>query len=282
MDQQSRKGLVTLQGRGGEMPALGFGTWALTGKACRCAIKEALHIGYRHIDTAEIYGNEEEIGEGIQHARIDRDSVFLVTKVWHTKLDAKSVKKTLHASLSRLQTDYVDLMLIHWPNKNVPLAETLGAMAELQKAGKVRHIGVSNFTVALLEAAQQCSPTPIFCNQVEYHPYLSQEPVISYCQANNILLVAYCPLARGRVFQDPVLREIGNKHGKTGGQVALRWLLQQEGVGAMPRSGSSSHIQDNFNILDFQLTEEEMKHIFQLQEGARIVDSGIPTPSWDT
>jgi diketogulonate reductase-like aldo/keto reductase len=165
----------------------------------------------------------------------------------------------------------------------VPLADTLGAMAEAREAGRVRHIGVSNFTVALLEGTARLSPAPIFCNQVEYHPYLSQEPVLEKCRELDVPVVAYCPLARGRTLQDPVLREIGDRHGKTAGQVALRWLIQQEGVGAIPRSGSAEHQRENMDIFDFELAEAEMRRVFELARGHRIVGSaGGSSPDWDT
>ncbi len=271
-----------LRGPDGTMPALGFGTWALRDDAGRRAVLCALETGYRHVDTAEMYGNEKPVGDALRRSDVPREDVFLVTKVSQDHLDASGVRHALRGSLDRLQTDYVDLLLIHWPSTTgVPLAETLGTMAELRAEGRVRHVGVSNFTVALLEEAQRVSPVPIFCNQVEYHPYLSQQPVLECCRAGGILLVAYCPLARGRVFQDTVLQEIGQGHGKTAGQVTLRWLLQQPGVGAIPRSGSAEHIHENFDVFDFELSEEEMQRIFELHHGERYI-GGSAAPEWDT
>lgn len=264
------------------MPALGFGTWALNGDECKRAVREALDVGYRHIDTAEMYGNEEEVGYAIQRSAVTRDQVFLATKVWHDHLDTSGVSRALEGSLRRLRTDYVDLFLIHWPNPGVPLEETLAGMSGLKAAGKAKHIGVSNFTVAQLREAQQCSGGPVFCNQVEYHPYLCQDSLLAYCRSNNILLVAYCPLARGRVFSGSLLQQIGQGYGKTAGQVALRWLLQQDGVGLIPRSASSAHIRENFQVFDFELTDEEMGRISRLAKGERIVNSfGPQAQQWD-
>ncbi|MFW6189122.1 MAG: aldo/keto reductase [Planctomycetota bacterium] len=265
------------------MPALGFGTWALRGETCRRSVRAALDLGYRHVDTAEMYDNHREVGDGIRRAEVDREEVFLVTKLGRSNLRAPAVKRALEQGLGALQTEYVDLLLIHWPNAAVPLEETLGAMAEMREAGKVRHVGVSNFNVELLEAAVEAAPVPIFCNQVEYHPYLSQEPVLDCCREHDVLVIGYCPLARARVFDDPVLRRIGRNHDRSGGQVALRWLLQQTNVGAIPRSGDEGHIRHNFDIFDFELSDEEMETVFELARGERLVGSaGGADVDWDT
>ncbi|MFO7957539.1 MAG: aldo/keto reductase [Candidatus Brocadiia bacterium] len=274
--------IEVLHGAGGTMPALGFGTWALRGDTCRRAVGCALKVGYRHVDTAEMYGNEEAVGDALRESDVPREDIFLVTKVSQSHLSASGVRRALGGSLEKLQTDYVDLLLIHWPSTTgVPVSETLGTMAELREQGKVRHVGVSNFNVALMEEAQEVSPAPVFCNQVEYHPYLSQEPVLECCRSSDILLVSYCPIARGRVFDDPVLQEIGEAHGKSAGQVTLRWHLQQPGVAAIPRSGSPDHIRENFDVFDFELSDKEMGRIFDLQRGERYI-SGSAAPDWDT
>lgn len=276
-------GVDVLRTADGTMPALGFGTWDLRGDTCRMAVGCALETGYRHIDTAEMYDNEEAIGDALQESDVPREDVFLVTKVWHDHLDASGVRRALRGSLEKLQTDYVDLLLIHWPTSTgVPPAETLGAMGELRDEGSTRHVGVSNFTVALLEEAQGASPAPIFCNQVEYHPYLSQDPVLEWCRENDTLLIAYCPLARGRVFEDRVLQEIAEAHGKTPGQVTVRWHLQQRNAGAIPRSSSPDHIRENFDVFDFELSEREMYRIFDLQRGERYLGGMSVAPDWDT
>lgn len=268
-----------------EMPKLGLGTWDLRGDICIENVRAALDMGYRHIDTAAMYGNEEEVGEGIRRSSVDRDDVFLVTKVWYTNLDAEGIKDSAEQSLQRLETSYIDLLLMHWPHETVPLRESLGALMEVKEQGKSRHIGVSNFTVELMEKATQYSDPSILCNQVEYHPYLSQKPVLDCCTQNGAALVAYCPLARGRIFGDSTLQQIGEKYGKTEAQVALRWLVQQDGVAAIPRSSSQEHIRENAEIFDFRLSDEDMENIFALEEGGRVVTEDrvpIPTPDWDT
>jgi 2,5-diketo-D-gluconate reductase B len=269
-----------LNGRGDEMPALGFGTWQLTGRECVEGIEVALDTGYSHIDTAQAYENEEQVGEGIEKAGADREKIFLTTKVWMDNLGAADLKKSVEGSLGKLRTEYVDLLLIHWPSKSVTVGESLGAMADLKQDGKVRNIGVSNFTTPLLEEAQSACEEPIFCNQVEYHVYLSQKPLLEYCQDNGILLVAYSPLARAEVFSDQTLQTIGERHSKNAGQVALRWLLQQDDVGAIPKSGNPDHVRSNFEVFDFELTAEEMQQISELACDGRLIDPGF-APDWD-
>jgi len=260
------------------VPALGLGTFELTGCECRKAVADALSIGYRHIDTARMYGNEEEVGYGMQDAAINREDIFLTTKIWYTDLNADNVRRELKTSLRELQTDYVDLLLIHWPNPDIPLKETLEAMMDLQQQGKARHIGVSNFPTHLVQEALTIAP--VFCNQVEYHPYLGQQKLIDQARANDFLLTAYCPLAKGRVFRDDTLREIADKHNKIVGQVALRWLLQQEQVAAIPRSSSYDHIEQNMAVFDFELSDGDMATINQLDNQARLIDPAF-APAWD-
>ena len=270
----------TLNGQGGGMPALGFGTWKLSGQECIRSIQLALDAGYAHIDTAQGYHNEGEVGEGIREAATDRGDIFLTTKVWMDNLAAGDLKESTEQSLRKLGTDYVDLLLIHWPSDSVPMEESLGAMSELRDAGKIRHLGVSNFSTGLLDEAQRVCDSPIFCNQVEYHPYLAQEPLLDYCRQNDILMVAYSPLARGKVFDDEALQSIGEAHGKNPGQVVLRWLLQQEGVAAIPKSGNPEHIQSNRDVFDFELSDREMELIHRLACGDRLIDPDI-APEWD-
>lgn len=269
-----------LDGPGDTMPALGFGTWQLRGRECVEGIQVALDTGYTHIDTAQAYENEEQVGEGLDKSGVGREEIFLTTKVWMDNLAAGDLKNSVEGSLRKLRTEYVDLLLIHWPGQSVPVGESLGAMADLKEAGKVRNVGVSNFTTELLEEAQGVGEVPIFCNQVEYHVYLSQDPVLEWCRENGTLVVAYSPLARAKVFEDPDLPKIGERHGKNAGQVALRWLLQQKGVGAIPKSGNPDHIRSNFDIFDFELSEEEMAQISGLACGGRLIDPGF-APDWD-
>ncbi|MGQ9473483.1 MAG: aldo/keto reductase, partial [Candidatus Caldatribacteriaceae bacterium] len=212
---------------GAKVPVIGFGTWDIRGQEGKKAILNALSLGYRHIDTAEFYENEEQVGSALQDSGIPRNEIFLTTKVWYTHLRKEEVKRSCEASLRKLKTDYVDLYLIHWPTESVPLEETIQAMEELKMEGKIRFLGVSNFDVPLLEKACQIASLPILTNQVECHPYLAQKELLQYCQKQKIILTAYSPLARGRLLGDPVLQSIGTKYGKSPNQVALRWLIQQ-------------------------------------------------------
>ncbi len=264
--------------QGEKVPALGFGTWKLTGSECREAVRDALDIGYRHIDTAQVYDNETEVGEGWKAAGIHREEFFLTTKVWIDKLDATGVQTSTHESLRRLGTDYVDLLLIHWPADNVPLDETLEAMFSLRDGGKVRHVGVSNFTTALLKQATAIGP--IFCNQVEYHPFLNQQKVLGVARAHDMLLTAYSPLVRGSVGDNATLQDIGRSHGKTASQVTLRWLIQQPGVAAIPKAASPAHRRANLDIFDFSLSDDEMTQIRGLARGYRRTDPDM-APDWD-
>lgn len=263
--------------QGERVPALGFGTYKLTGAECREAVADALELGYRHLDTAAAYENEAEVGAALAASGVARESVFLTTKVWTDDLRAGDVERSTHESLRKLQTEYVDLLLIHWPSETVPLEETLGAMFALRDAGKVRHVGVSNFPLPLLR--QACTLGPIFCNQVEYHPFLGQHELLVEAEAHDLLLTAYRPLAKGRVSEAAVLREIAGAHGKTPAQVALRWLLQQPGVAAIPKAASHRHRAANIDLFDFTLSEEEMTRIGGLARNERLVNPGW-APDW--
>ena len=263
---------------GDDVPALGLGTWQISGPACRRAVRDALAVGYRHIDTAQAYGNEAEVGSGIADADIDRDEVFLTTKVWHRNLAHDAVLRTTDESLQKLGTDYVDLLLIHWPVDDVPLRETLDAMMELRDRGKARHIGVSNFTPSLLERA--IDHAPIACNQVEYHPYLGQGSLLKIARTHDLMLTAYSPLARGRVTSDPTLTAIADDHDKTAAQVALRWLVQQDRVSTIPKAASHDHRVANFDIFDFELSDDEMEKVNALERGQRVIDPGF-APDWE-
>src|SRR5919202_4388771 len=214
--------------KGEKVPSLGLGTWRLVGEACARAVERALGLGYRHVDTAQMYGNEAEVGQGIQNSGVDRENIFLVTKVWPSDFYHENVIRIAYESLRKLRTDYVDLLLMHWPNPSVPLEETLGAMTKLQQEGSVRHVGVSNFPPSMVEQAARHGA--VFCNQVEYHPYRAQDELLEQAREMDYLLTAYRPLGRGAIFNDETLKEIGEAHGKTPAQVALRWLIQQDHV----------------------------------------------------
>lgn len=269
-----------VKAKGVRIPALGLGTWALKGKDCVRAVQAGLDMGYRHIDTARMYENEAEVGRGLKASGIDRAEVFLVTKIWPTDLRAADVTRTIDESLRTLATDYVDLMLIHWPNPDVPLAETLETLAEAHAAGRIRHVGVSNFNVALMREAVEKVGAEILCNQMEYHPFLTQRRVLAYARAQDIMVTAYCPLARGRVYRDPTLAAIGTRHGKSAGQVALRWLIQQDMVAAIPRSSKEAHLRQNLDIFDFCLAEDEMAEIAAGASSVRDVAQPIEA-EWD-
>ncbi len=264
--------------QGVSVPALGLGTWDLRGENCTEAVLHALSLGYRHIDTAQGYDNEEFVGEGLQKAGISREEIFLVTKIKPDNFSREQVLVSTAESLGKLQTDYVDLLLLHWPNPDVPLGETLGAVLELREQGAVRHIGVSNFPSRLVGEAQEIAP--IFANQVEYHPYLGQEVLREQAKTQDYLLTAYSPIAQGKVTGDPVLEEIGEAHGKSPVQVTLRWLLQQDQVAAIPKSASEKNRVSNFEIFDFELSEGEMARIFALARAERMV-APEDGPDWD-
>lgn len=246
------------------LPAIGFGTWEITGDTCREAVRDALTIGYRHIDTARAYGNEAEVGRGIAESGVHRDDIFLASKLWKDMLTPQRVREETERSLLELNTDYLDLLMIHWPNPAVPVEDTLGAMNELATEGKIKHVGVSNFSVEELEDANMLAA--IFCDQVEYHPYIDRRELLATARDSNVLIVAYSPLAQGKVFQDRVLKEIGSRYGKDPGQIALRWLVQQKNVATLTRSTDSFHRKQSFDIFDFDLTPEEVAQIDNLLE----------------
>jgi 2,5-diketo-D-gluconate reductase B len=245
-----------------EVPSLGLGTYRLTGEKCVRAVGRALSMGYRHLDTAQMYGNEAEVGRGIEDAGVDRGEIFLTTKVWPSDFAHDRVIRKTRESLKKLRTEYVDLLLMHWPGDGVPLGETLEAMRELQEEGSVSHVGVSNFSPSLVEEAAEHAQ--IFCNQVQYHPYRSQDALLEQAQEMDYLLTAYTPLSRGGVQRDKTLREIGEAHDKTATQAALRWLLQQDKVCPIPKATSEEHLRENLDVFDFELSDEEMALTFSL------------------
>ncbi len=251
---------LTIQGTA--VPALGFGTWQLRGATCREGVEHALSLGYRHIDTAQAYENEEAVGAAMQDSDVDRDDIFLVSKVWTKNFAPEDTLRSTRESVRKLQVDTIDLMLMHWPSDEVPHAETLGALVQLQEEGLIRHIGVSNFSPEQVEEAKEHAQ--IFCNQVKYHPLHHQDALVQQAQAQDYLLTAYSPLAKGDVTSTQALQEIGNAHGKSATQVALRWLIQQEKVCAIPRSAKAAHRASNFDIFDFELDQAEMDRIAQL------------------
>jgi len=271
--------MQVIEANGFKLPIIGLGTWTLRGRECTRLVEQAIRIGYRHIDTAQMYDNERAVGEGVR-ASGKRNEVVVATKIQPTLLAPHDLERSVMESLVHLRLDVIDLLLIHWPNPRVPLAETLGAMAKMKREGLVRAIGVSNFTVALLDEAMRVSPEPLVCNQVEYHPYLDQDKVIAACRKHGMAMVAYSPIARGQARGDKVLERIGAAHEKSSAQVCLRWLIQQ-GVGVVPRTSKIQRLEENLAIFDFELTDGEMKEIAGLaRPGGRIVDWTY-SPKWD-
>ena len=269
-----------IEAHGARIPALGLGTWELTGHVCSRAVEQGLRLGYRHIDTAQIYANERDVGEGIRNSHIRRDQIFVTTKVWTTHFAPNDLLRSAKESLVKLRLSEIDLLLLHWPNSHVPLAETLGAMARARELGLTRHIGVSNFTVALLAEAVAVCPVPLVCNQVEYHPFLDQQKVLAACRSHGMAMVAYSPIARGNAKKSEVLTRIGTAHGKTAAQVCLRWLVQQN-VAAIPRSSRLERLAQNIDIFDFELSEAEMQDIFALGSPKGRLTTTATAPAWD-
>jgi 2,5-diketo-D-gluconate reductase B len=270
--------VVTSGGAG--IPAIGLGTWDLRGRTCARMVELALRLGYRHIDTAEMYDNEREVGEGLRASGVSRDDVFITTKVWPDHLAPADLERATKESLARLRLSNVDLLLIHWPNPRISLAETIAAMCRMKLVGFTRHIGVSNFTVPLIEAAARLATEPLVTNQIEWHPYLDQSKVVAACRRHAISVTAYSPIARGRAGNDPKLRGIGLRHCKTPGQVSLRFLVQ-EGAIVIPRTSKRERLEENMGIFDFELDPTEMDEIRGVAlKGTRVVDwSGAP--NWD-
>lgn len=269
-----------VEANGAKIPAIGLGTWELRGRTCARLVEQALKLGYRHIDTAQIYENEREVGEGLRASGVRRDEVFVTTKIWTTHFAPNDLERSTKESLVKLRLQEVDLLLLHWPNPQVPLTETLGALAHVKQLGMARNIGVSNFTVALIEEAIAACPEPLACDQVEYHPYLDQAKVKEACASHGMALVAYSPIARGRIKNDETLVRIGRAHSKTAAQICLRWLVQQD-VSAIPRTSRIERLSENIDIFDFALSDEEMDQISGMGSAkGRLTDFGF-APKWD-
>jgi 2,5-diketo-D-gluconate reductase B len=269
---------TTLTVQGVTIPKLGLGTSQITGSDCVEAVRDALEFGYDHVDTARAYGNEAQVGQGLHDSGRNRDEIFITTKLWYAELSAAGVHDQLERSLRDLRTEYVDLLLIHWPNRDVPLAQTLNAMVEAREAGRVRHLGVANFPSALLREALEHAP--LLCDQVEYHPLLGQPHVLEVARERDLMVTAYSPLAQGEALRDPVIREIAQVHGRSPAQVVLRWLLDQPNVGAIPKASSREHRRSNLEVFDFELTDEERGRIAGLERGRRTIDPSWG-PEWD-
>jgi len=274
-----------VEANGARIPAIGLGTLGLKDAACVDAVKAALDLGYRHIDTAERYGNEAEVGEGLHQglaaAGLKRDDVFVTTKVYHHKLVAADFERSLDESLKKLRLPSIDLLLIHWPTPKVPLGETIGVLCKAKREGKTKHIGVANFTATLLDEAVKLATEPMATNQIEVHPFLDQTKVIAACRKHGLSVTAYCPLARGKVPGNEVLERIGKAHGKSAAQVSLQYLLQQ-GMIVIPRTAKPDHLAANLAISDFKLSDAEMNEIGTLRRPDGRVVNPPHAPKWDS
>jgi len=269
-----------VEANGARIPALGLGTMTLKGDVCVTAVSTALKQGYVHLDTAERYGNETEVGEGLRASGLDRGQVFVTTKVYQDKLAPADFEKSFEESLQKLKLSSVDLLLIHWPNPNVPLADTMRALCKAKADGRARHIGIANFTLPLIEEAVKLATEPLVTNQIEVHPFLDQSKVIAVCRRHGLSVTAYCPLARGKVPGDPVLTRIGQAHHKSASQAALRYLVQL-GVIVIPRSSNAERLAQNMAIFDFKLSDAEMAEIGKLKRPDGRVVNPPHAPKWD-
>ena len=256
----TKAGIPAVEAKGARIPLLGLGTWELRGRVCTRVVEQALRLGYRHIDTAEMYDNEREVGEGLRGSGVKRDEVFITTKIWPTHFTPREFDRAVHECLARLRLSEVDLLLLHWPSTRLPLAETIGVLVKAKRDGLARHIGVSNFSVAQIEEAVQVSSEPLVCNQFECNPFLDQSALIAACHKLGMAVVAYSPIARGRVRDNEVLSRIGAAHKKSATQVCLRFLVQQHMV-VIPRTSKVERLSGNAAIFDFSLSETEMATI---------------------
>ncbi len=272
--------MQVIEARGARIPAVGLGTWELRGRDCVRLVDQAIRLGYRHFDTAQLYGNEREVGEGVRASGIRRDEVFVVTKVAPDNLAPRLLERSVKESIGQLRLGEIDLLLLHWPNKGIPLSETMAALCRMKAEGLARHIGVSNYTVALLSEANRLATEPLVCNQFECHPYLDQTKVIAATRGYGMAPVAYSPIARGGTRGDATLAGIGRSHGKSAAQVSLRYLVQQ-GIAVIPRTSKVERLAENIAIFDFALSDAEMSRIAALaRPGGRIVDWAW-SPQWD-
>ncbi len=274
--------MVEVKVQGVAIPAIGLGTWTLKGRDCSSLVEAALAAGYRHVDTAANYGNEGDVGAGLRAAGLPRDDIFVTTKVWWTNLGADDLRRSAENSLSQLRLDAVDLLLIHWPNPAIPLAETIAALNRVLAEGLARNIGVSNFPTGPLCQAVGLSEAPLICNQVERHPYLDQGKVHAACLANDMAMIAYSPLHRGGdLFREGAVVAAAKAHGRTPAQIVLRWNVQHRDVVVIPRTSRAERLAENAAIFDFALTSAEMEAISALNDrNARLCDFAF-SPKWD-
>lgn len=266
------------------IPVLGLGTWQSTGQDCIDVVSQGLKMGYEHIDTAQAYGNEKEVGQGIKQSGIARDKFFLTTKIFpdDMKFEPEKLVAAAKRSLENLDTDYVDLLLLHWPDDRVPLSETIPALCELQKQGLTRNIGVSNFNIANIIEAKKYADVPIVVNQVEFHPFIKQNTLQTFLNNNHILLEAYSPLARGDVFDNEIIKEIADRHSITPAQVSLAWILSDKHRIAIPKTSNPDHLQGNLDAINVQLSADEIEKINKLaRSDGRKIKHPDYSPEWD-
>ena len=269
-----------IEANGARIPVIGLGTWDLRGRTCARMVEQALQLGYRNVDTAEMYDNEREVGEGLRASGIARAEVLITTKVWQDHLTPREFERATKESLAKLRLSQVDLLLIHWPNPRIPLADTIGALCRAKREGLARHIGISNFTVDLVAQAVKLATEPLVTNQIEWHPYIDQSKVVDACRRHGLSVTAYSPIARGRAVDDGTLQEIGLRHRKSAGQVCLRFLVQ-EGAIVIPRTSKRERLAENFAIFDFTLAPAEMEAIRQLANPRGRIVNWSGSPNWD-
>ena len=279
---ESIANLPVVEAKGARIPLIGLGTWDLRGRICARVVEQALRLGYRHVDTAEMYDNEREVGEGLRASGVKRNDVFVTTKIWPSHFAPRELARVARDCLVRLRLSEVDLLLLHWPNPRIPLAETLGALCKVKRDGLARHIGVSNFTVALIAEALRASSEPLVCDQFECHPFLDQSKLIAACREHEMAIVAYSPIAKGRARNDEVLARIGAAHKKTAAQVCLRFLVQQDII-VIPRTSKVERLAENAAIFDFALSEREVASISGLaRNDGRLVNFAFSgQQKWD-
>lgn len=273
---------ATVSAGGAAIPALGFGTYGMSGPLLQNVLVAALQKGFRHIDTAQMYGNEADVGAAIRASGVPRNEVFVTTKVWVGNYSRQRFMASVDESLRNLKSDYIDLLLVHWPRGGAPIEEQIESLNRAADSGKVRHIGVSNYNAAMMRQAAALSTRPIVTNQVEYHPFLDQSAVLRQVASSASSLMAYCGMAVDRVFETPLLKDIAAQHGRSVAQIVLRWLIQQPNVVALSRTESIGRIPQNTDIFDFALTDDEMTAIGSLKKpGSRIVNPSQLAPAWD-
>ena len=269
--------------KGGEatIPPIGLGTWQLRGETCARIVEAALQLGYTHVDTAQGYANEEAVGDGLASSGVARETVFVTTKVMPSEIGYGDLQRSVEGSLRKLKVDYLDLLLLHWPNPLVPLADTMRALSQVKRQGLARHIGLSNFTKAKLDEAWRLTTEPLAAEQIEFHPYLDQRVMRAALDARNMATIAYCPIALGKVIGDPVIEAIAEAHGRSAAQVTLRWIVQQ-GLVALPKTATVERLSENLAIFDFTLTSAEMAAMSELtRPGSRLVNEPQWVPVWD-